>query len=241
MTTLIGRSEALRELAPTGTIRIALNTANAATVTVSDAGTLDGPAPRLALALGAWTGLPTSIIHFGSAGEIVRSAETGGAWDVAFLAIDPARAGLFHFTPAYLSIEAIAAVWAASAFRSLEELDRSEVRIATSEGAAYDLVLKRTLRHAQRVAFATPLLSFEGFEQQSLEAVAGIRQMLEQATLRRDDIRLLPGRIAAIEHAMVTPVGRRRAGALLDGFIRDALAAGIPGAHRCDPIEKGNH
>ena len=224
MTQFADRNGALRELAPHGTVRVAINIANAATVAVSDEGGLEGPAPRLAEALGAWTGLPIAFTRFRSAREVVEAAEAGEAWDVAFLAVDPSRAGLFHFTPAYLSIEATAAVWANSAFDGVEALDRSEVRIATSRGAAYDSVLERTFLHARRIPFDTPRLSFEGFEQQRLEAVAGVRQMLEQAVAGRDDIRLLPGRIAALEHAMVTPIDRKRAGALLDGFVRDALA-----------------
>lgn len=217
--TLTGQTEALRELAPDGTIRIALNIANAATVSVSDAGELDGPAPTLAKALGRWTGLPISITRFESAGAVIKSAKVGDAWDVAFLAVDPARADLFHFTPAYLTIEATIAVWAASTFQSLEELDCPGVQIATSEGAAYDLILQRTLRHASRVTFSNPPLSFSGFDQQRLDAVAGIRQMLEQATSGRNDIRILPGRIAAIEHAMAVPLSRKRGGMLLDSFV----------------------
>ncbi|HKT13837.1 MAG TPA: transporter substrate-binding domain-containing protein [Allosphingosinicella sp.] len=236
MTPLADRTAALRELAPHGTIRIALNVANAATVAVSDAGTLGGPAPALAEALAAWTGLPIAFTRFGSAREVVQAAEAGDTWDVAFLAIDPSRAGSFHFTPPYLSIEATAAVWAASAFHSIEALDGPGVRIATSRGAAYDSVLQRMLQHAQRIPFETPRLSVEGFEQQRLEAVAGVRQMLEQAASGRDDIRLLPGRIAVLEHAMVTPIGRQRAGALLDGFVRDAVITGLPDAQLRDTV-----
>ncbi len=221
MTSPARSSEALRELAPKGMIRVAVNVGNTATVSVSGDGTLGGPAAELADALGGWAGLPVTIIRFASAGEVVKAAEAGDAWDVAFLAADPARAGLFHFTPGYLKIEAKAAVWASSTFHAVEELDREGVRIASSEGAAYDLVLQRKLRYATRVTFGSPRLSFEGFDQQRLEAVAGISEMLEQAFQKRDDVRLLSGRIAEIEHAMALPVARERARAMLDSFVRE--------------------
>lgn len=223
-----GDEEALRELAASGVIRVAINTANAATVKVLDDGTLDGPAPSLANALASWAQVPISITRFESANDIVKAAVAGDAWDVAFLAIDTARANLFHYTPAYKTIEATIAVRLDSALHSIEEIDRPGLRIATSEGAAYDLVLQRTLQHAERVSFANPRLSVDAFYQQELEAVAGIREMLEQVAANRNDIRLLPGRIAAIEHAIATPASRKLAGALLDRFVADALAGKVP-------------
>lgn len=223
MTDGAGRAEALRELAPAGPLRIALNLANAATVAVSPEG-LQGPAPRLAEALGLWTGLPIVIERFGSAAEVVAAGQTGHGWDVAFLAIDPARADHFAFSPPYMTIEVAAAVWADSPIRSPDQLDRPGVRIATSRGAAYDLQLQRALRHASRVAFANPRLSLEGFEQERLEAVAGVRQTLDQALGERADIHVLAEPLAHVEHAMATPAGRNRAAALIDAFIRQSAA-----------------
>lgn len=227
MKPMAGDEEARRELAPSGVIRVAINTANAATVKVLDDGRLDGPAPKLANALAKWMEMPISVTRFESANQIVTAAAAGDAWDVAFLAIDPARATLFHYTPAYRTIEATVAVRADSELRSIQEIDRPGLRIATSEGAAYDLVLQRTLRHAERVSFANPRLSVDGFQEQKLDAVAGIREMLEQVAASRNDIRLLPGRIAAIEHAIATPASRKLAGALLDRFITDTLVEAV--------------
>lgn len=218
---------ALRELAPAGPVRIALNLANAAIVTVSPDGILNGPAPRLAEALGAWTGLPIAIERFGSAAEVVAAGQTDAAWDVAFLAIDPARTDRFTFSSPYMTIEVAAAVWTNSPIRSPDDLDRPGVRIASAEGAAYDLQLQRTLKHASRVAFANPRLSRQGFEQQRLEALAGVRQTLDQAMGGRTDIRVLAEPIARVDHAMATPAGRTQAATLLDAFIRDASAHGI--------------
>lgn len=220
--------EALRELAPSGTIRVAINIGNGATVTVSGDGTLTGPAPRLAERLALWSGLPIAITRFASAAEVIAAAEADDAWDIAFLAIEPDRADRFHFTPPYLLIEASFAVWADSPIRSMGDVDRPEVRIATSKGAAYDLVLQRSLRHACLVPFGGPRPSLEGFEKQRLDAVAGIRETLERTFDGRSDIRVLPGRFAAIKHGIAIPIHRPLAAALLERFIgetRDLLPA----------------
>jgi polar amino acid transport system substrate-binding protein len=213
---------ALRELAPTGTLRVGLNIANAATVRV-DGDRLDGPAPKLATALAQWAGLPLEVIRYPSAGELVTAYERDQCWDIAFLAVDRARAHLFHFTPAYFTIEATALVPSASTIMAADQVDRPGVRIASSQGAAYDFVLQRELRHATRVVFRSPLESFEQFEEQELEAVAGIRQTLDQIALGRVDVRVLPGRLAAIEHAIASPVARSGIAMILNDFVRSRL------------------
>ncbi|HTU11543.1 MAG TPA: transporter substrate-binding domain-containing protein [Allosphingosinicella sp.] len=216
------RSVALAELAPTGNIRVAMNVGNAATVSRrGDA--LVGPAPRLAAALGAWTCLPVSVIAYKSAGEVLKAA-AGDAWDVAFLAVDAARSA-FHFTPPYLSIQAIAVVRTSSPLHDVRELDAAGVRIASSAGAAYDLVLQRVLRNATRTAFEGPQASFAGFDAQGLDAVVGIRETVEKAFAGRADVRPLQGVVATIDHALATPVSRTHAAALLDDFVRTSWRA----------------
>ena len=65
----------------------------------------------------------------------------------------PSRRALtrFAFTPAYVEIEATYLVPASSPIRTLEDVDRDGVRIATAARAAYTLYLQRTLRHATLV------------------------------------------------------------------------------------------
>lgn len=216
-------AEALSELAPSGRLRIGLNIANAATVSVAPDGGLSGPAPRLIEALTAWTGLPIEVERFGSVVETIAAGEAKGRWDLSFLAADPARADRFHFSRPYLAIEGAAAVWTDSPLAAPEDLDRPGVRIASSNGAAYDLQLRRSLRYAGRIGFEGPEASVLGFQQQRLDAVVGIRQMLEQSFAGRRDIRILPGAVVRILHCLAIPVGRPRAAALLDLFLRDTL------------------
>src|SRR5204862_7870826 len=95
-------------------------------------------------------GLPMTIVPFTSAGAMADGAK-GGAWDVAFLATDPDRAGEIAFAPPYVEIDSTYLVPAGSTLKTIADVDRPGVRIAVSEKSAYDLYLSSALKQATLV------------------------------------------------------------------------------------------
>ena len=207
------------ELAPARTLRFAINLGNAATTTVAPNGDLGGPSVTLAKRFAETAGLPFELIRFSSAGEIISALSEGQSWDIAFLAVDPARAHIIHFSKPYMTIEATYAVRLESPFKSPEQLDQQGVQIASSKDAAYDLHLQRTLKHASRITFANPMASFNAFRADDLDAVAGIRQALEREFGIVSDFHILESPFLTIEHAMAVPLGRPKAARLLDRLV----------------------
>lgn len=216
-------AQARAELAPTGAIRVAINVANPALVSVAADDTLGGRCVDLAAGLAARLGVPIDYVRFASAGQVVAAELAGDAWDLAFLAIDPARAQRLHFSPPYLSVEAGYAVPAWSRIVRVEDVDRAGVRIASSVGAAYDLHLKRILRSAERQVFADPAASFDAFAAGGYDVVAGLRLALERRFAEGSRTRVLPGHFLAIHQAMVVPIARRAAADLIDAFVLEAV------------------
>src|SRR5688500_6517035 len=93
------------ELAPTGKLRVGINYGNPVLATRDPAnGELRGVAVDLARELGTRSGLPVELVAFDSAGKMFDAVKAG-AWDVAFLAIDPGRADEIVFTAPYVEIE----------------------------------------------------------------------------------------------------------------------------------------
>src|SRR3982751_3333851 len=169
--------QARRELAPTGKLRAGINFSNLLLVK-KDGG--DG-APRgvvidVARELARRVGVPLEIVGFESPGAVADAATTG-AWDVAFIAADPARATHIEFTPAYVTIEATYLVRSASPLRTQADIDRAGVRISVSDKSAYDLFLTRSLKHAQLVRSDGTENSFKRFVIDRLDAMAGLRGM----------------------------------------------------------------
>jgi len=112
------------ELTPTGKLRVRINYGNVLLAT-KGAATREfrGVAPDLARELGRRLGTPVEWVGYESAGKMAEAVKTG-AWDVAFLGAEPARAGEIAFAPAYLEIEATYLVPAGSPIRSVAEVDR---------------------------------------------------------------------------------------------------------------------
>ena len=96
---------ALSELAPTGKLRAAINFGNPVLAQKDPAtGEPRGVSVDLARELGRRLGVPVELVTFDAAGKVFAALKTG-AWDIAFLAIDPARATEIAFTAPYVVIE----------------------------------------------------------------------------------------------------------------------------------------
>ena len=216
------------DLAPTGTLRVGINYGNPVLVQRDPAtGDLRGVAVDLARELASRIGVPIELVTYDAAGKMADAVKTG-AWDVAFLAIDPARAAEISFTAPYVEIEGTYLVPAGSPLRSIEDVDREGVRVAVGAKSAYDLFLARNLKRAQLVRAPTGAAAIELFLADELEAVAGVKQPLLAAAAKIPGSRVLEGRFMAIRQAAGTPKNRGGAGArYLREFIEDAKATGF--------------
>src|SRR5207253_6447676 len=94
--------------------------------------------------LGRRLGLPLELVPFDAAGKVFEALKAG-AWDIAFLAIEPVRAAEIAFTAPYVIIEGVYMVPTNSPLKTVAEVDRDGIRIAVNKGSAYDLFLTRTL------------------------------------------------------------------------------------------------
>jgi len=71
---------------------------------IPEAGELRGVAVDLARELGTRIHVPVELVGYDSAGKMFEAVKAG-AWDVAFLAIDPGRADEIDFTAPYVEIQ----------------------------------------------------------------------------------------------------------------------------------------
>jgi polar amino acid transport system substrate-binding protein len=187
------------ELAPTGALRAAVNLGNPVLASGTPAAP-GGVSVELAREIAARAGVPVELHCFAAARESFEDLVTGRA-DIAFLAIEPARATEVAFTAPYLLIEGVYAVPADSPIATPEDVDRPGVRVGVKRGSAYDLFLTRTLRHATLVR--TDEAVYAG-----LDVAAGIRQPLSAFVEADGGYRLLEGRFMQIRQAVGTTRGR---------------------------------
>lgn len=219
--------DVLAALAPTGRVRAAINFGNPVLAQADPAtGEARGVSVDIARELGRRLGVGVDLVTFDAAGKVF-AALGEGAWDVAFLAIDPKRAAEIDFTAPYVIIEGSYMVPADSPLRTVDDVDRPGVRIAVGNGSAYELYLSRTIRHAQLVRAPTGPEAIEMFLRDGLEAAAGVKSPLQTFARGRTDLRVMDGRFMAIEQAMGTPKGRAAGLAYLRGMIEELKASGF--------------
>jgi polar amino acid transport system substrate-binding protein len=216
-----------KELAPTGTLRAAINYNNPLLAKRDPAtGELSGLAVDLSRELARRVGVPLEVIPFDAAGKITGSAKKN-VWDVGYLAIDPLRANEIDFTAAHVELEGTYLVPAGSPIRQIEDVDRDGVRIAVTANSAYDLFLKRTLKHAQIVRANSTPESFELMRAQKLDAVAAVRTALIAEAKKLPDSRVLNGHFMTIPQAAGVPKGRPAAARYVSDFIEEMKASGF--------------
>lgn len=214
------------ELAGDGVLRAAINTGNRALVQERPDGSLEGVSPALARRLAAQLGARLEPVLYGGAGKVFADAG-GSAWDVGFLAIDPLRAERISFTRPYHTIEATYATRRGEGISDVAEVDRTGITVLTSAGSAYDVHLTTNLTAARLERFGTPAESFQGFREGRGDAVAGVRQSLQEFFDGDDAVQILPGAITKVEQAIVLPNPNDPRIQALDAFLAEAIADGF--------------
>ena len=215
------------ELAPSGTLRAAINLANFLLVTGrTPDGDPEGVAPDMAAEIAKRLEVPITYVPFETPARLADAAGDD-AWDIGLIGAEPARAETIAFTAAYTEIEATYVVPAGSGLREVEEVDRDGVRIAVAGGSAYDLFLSRRLEHAELVRASGLDGSFDLFVEEELDALAGLRPRLLSDVERLPGARILDGRFTAVQQAVGTPRPRERGAAFLAEFVEEAKASGL--------------
>jgi polar amino acid transport system substrate-binding protein len=220
-------SIARSELAPTGTLRVALNMSNfLLTATDPQTGEPRGIAADLGRELGDRLGVPVQLLPYPNPGELADAASTG-VWDVGFIGAEPQRANAIDFTAAYVEIEATYLVPPGSPLQSIGDVDRPGIRIAAPARSAYELYLSRTLQFAQLVREQGAENTFKRFVEDRLDALAGLRPRLVIDQEAMPGSSLIDGRFTAVQQAAGTPTGRRTGAEYLRAFIEDVKATGL--------------
>jgi polar amino acid transport system substrate-binding protein len=219
----IAPSAIVNDLAPAGTLRASINLGNP----VLAQGTPAAPAGvtvDIARELGARLGVPVELVGFDAARKSFEAMSAGRA-DICFLAIEPVREAEVAFTAPYVLIEGVFAVRRDSPITTTADVDRDGVRIGVKKGAAYDLFLSRTLRHASLVRGDEEA---DPFRDLGADVAAGIRQPMTEYVRSHPEFRLVDGRFMEIRQALGTTRDRRpETAAYLRDFIEELKASGF--------------
>jgi polar amino acid transport system substrate-binding protein len=218
---------AVSELAPHGVLRAAINLSNSLLVTGRAlSGDPDGVAPDLARAIADRLGVPVQLVAFPEPPDMVKVVDDD-VWDIGLIGADPARAQRIAFTAAYVEIESTYLVPAGSPITAITEIDRPDIRIAVTAGAAYDLWLERNIKHAQLVRTDSGTTDMALFVRDKLDALASLRPDLLAYQAQLPGSRILDGQFMTVQQAVGTPRRNSQGASFLHDFIEQAKASGM--------------
>ncbi len=223
--------EVLKELAPTGKLRAAINYGNTVLAQKGPNGEPRGVSVDLAAALAKRLGVPVDYVPFQAAGKSFEALAEGTV-DVGFIAIDPVRAKQADFTAPYAIIEGTYMVPKDSPLKDVGDVDKSGVRIGIGLGSVYDLYLTRELKNAAlvRAKVGGASAGIPVFTEQKLEAAAGVRQALDVYAKDHPEVRVMKGSFQQIRQAMVTPKDKPAGLAYLRAYVEEMKASGFVAA-----------
>ncbi len=141
--------QVLKELVPTGKLRIGLAYAPSPTpiFVAKDSANVRGPAFDIGNALAKKLGVPVELHVTATTGELTE-AGTAGITDIGFMPADAARKEKLDFSPPYFVIESTYLTTAASGIKTMSEVDRPGVKVVGIDGSTTIRAATRTLKQA---------------------------------------------------------------------------------------------
>lgn len=215
------------ELAPTGTLRAAINMGNFLLVTgKTDSGDPSGVAPDMAAEIAKRLGVPVRYVPYERPSTLADAAGTN-AWDIGLIGAEPQRAAKIAFTDAYCEIEATYLMHPGSPFKSVADVDRPGVRISVRRGAAYCLWLERNIKHATVLSFEEADAPLNQFIAEKLDALAALKPGLMEDVKKVPGGTIVPGHFMTVQQAIGTGKPNAAAAKFLQEFVTDAKKSGL--------------
>ena len=218
----------LQQLAPTGTLRIAIAVAPSpsAQFAIKDGDGFKGVAVTLGLALAKKLGVPAAIVPHQASGEIQNSA-ADNTWDVAFLPVDEERKKFVDFGNAYHLLQSTFLVAPASKIASVQDADAKGIGIGGVANTATFRAAKKATPNSTHVEFAGVDAATAALNEGRIEAIALSRESLAGLVGKIPGARVLDDAFLNSSTAVCVPKGRPVALAYVSDFIEAAKAAGL--------------
>jgi len=213
------------QLAPKGLLRAGINLSNTLLVTnVTPEGVPQGLGPDLVTHIAKTLNVPIKLLPYKTPANLTASAKND-EWDICTLGQDPERGKTIDFTEPYVEILATYMVPNDSPLKSIEDVDKSGIRISALKGAAYELWLRRNIQSAELVYADTWDGSIQIYQDQRLDALASIRPKL--MTLDDSMGTILDGSYMAVQQAIGVQQNIPEAHEFVQAMVVEAKKSGM--------------
>lgn len=222
--------EAIKELAPTGKLRVAVAVGPAASALwcVRDpaTGKPRGVPVELGRALAQKLNVPVELVEYDSSGKII-AATNDNVWDVTFVPVDDDRKKIVDFGAPYHLLQSTYLVAPGSTIKTIEEANRSGVRIAGVDGTATFRAAQRTAPNATAVTVKGPDEGVALMRAGKVDAIALSREAVGGLVEALPGSRVLDGGFLNSTTAVAVAKNKSAALAAVTDFIEEAKATGL--------------
>ena len=225
-----GGAAALKELASTGSLRVAIAVGPAASALwcVRDAATGKprGVPVELGTALAQKLGVPVALIEYAASGVIIAETDKN-RWDVTFVPVDDDRKKIVDFGAPYHLLQSTYLVAPGSAINSVAEVNRAGVRIAGVDGTATFRASTKASPNATPVTVKDPDTAVAMMRKGEVDAIALSRETIVGLLAIVPGSRALDGGFLNSTTAIAVPKNKPAALAAVTEFIEEAKASGL--------------
>jgi polar amino acid transport system substrate-binding protein len=218
----------MRELAPTGKLRIAVAVAPSpsAQFAIKVGDEIRGVAIILGRALAEKLGVEAEVIAHSSSGEIQNSS-ANNKWDVAFLPVDAERKKFVDFGNAYHLLQSTFLVAPGSVMRSVKDADAAGIGIGgVANTATFRAAIKATPK-ATHIEFKGVDLATQAMLEGRIQAIALSRESLGGLAAKVPGSRILDDAFLNSTTSVCVPKNKPAALAYVTEFIEEAKASGL--------------
>src|SRR5262249_50139198 len=230
MSSNVAADEAIKELAPTGKLRVgvAVGPAASALWCVRDpaTGKPRGVPVELGSALAQKLGVPVELVEYAASGEII-AATNGNVWDVTFVPVDDDRKKVVDFGAPYHLLQSTYLVAPGSTIKTVEEVNRAGVRIAGVDGTATFRAALRTAPNATPVTVTGPDEGVALMRAGKVDAIALSREAVGGLLEALPGSRVLDGGFLNSTTAVAVAKNKPAALAAVTAFIEEAKGSGL--------------
>ena len=218
-----------RDIAPTGSLRVAIAVGPAASTFWATrdpaSGEARGVTVELAKAAAAKLHVPLKLVEYQNSGEITAAAAKD-AWDISFMPADVEREKFVDQGPPYVVYESTYLVRAGSEIKTLADVDRPGIRVGAIEGTATSRTVARSLKRASLATFPKPEAAAELLGKGELDALAMGTEALIDLAKGLPGTRVLDEPVQSTGVVVTVPKNRPAARDWSARFVEDAKADG---------------
>jgi polar amino acid transport system substrate-binding protein len=215
-----------RVLAPTGTLRIGVYPGSPTSEIRDSSGKVHGVTVDVGEELGRRLGVPTALVEYPRAAEVVDGIVAGQV-DMTVTNATPMRAEKVAFTSPLLALELGFLVPSRSMVENVSDLDNPEHRVGVTQGGTSERTIRAVLKHAVIVPVATLKAASEMLRGGSLDAYATNKSVLFELSDNLPGSRVLADRWGLEHLAIGYPKGREAAATFLERFRDDIRGSGF--------------